>query len=249
MNKTAPALIQGVLDVTMELTRVGELFALDGSPSDELVRYNGKRVRSDEQRCLMIGALKLLRCSDREIARVVGCDVRTIAVVIEDLERSGRIPALKERLTRWTAENAEQSQIVLSRLLARGAAGEVDIDLAAMIKSVGTVGGINTTNLQLLTGQATEIVDVRVAAGREEIERWARDNNVIDLVPSDVQADGLAMEHQQKQGVSAGDASHDARSGGASAEDGQAGGGVATGHLPVRHDPLDGSQNFGKEAA
>lgn len=48
----------------------------------------------------------------------------------------------------------------------------VTMEMAAMIKAVSTAVGITTEKTLLLTGQATEIVETRVAAARDEFEQW-----------------------------------------------------------------------------
>jgi hypothetical protein len=48
----------------------------------------------------------------------------------------------------------------------------VTMEMAAMIKAVSTANGVTTEKTLLLTGQATEIVETRVRAGREEFEQW-----------------------------------------------------------------------------
>ena len=175
MNKPPTLeLTQSCLDLAVELTRGAALFDRFGEPTEAILRYTGDRVIQDEERCLMVGALRLLECSDRQIAKAVGCDVRSIPLMLRSAEKGGRIPALKERLAQLTGSNAERAQLALAQLLNRAADGNGDIDLAAMIKAVATAGGINTQNLQLLTGGPTEILELKVGAGRAEIEEWAR---------------------------------------------------------------------------
>lgn len=135
-------------------------------------RYSGTR-SDDEELNLRVGAMRLLRFSDRAIERECGVDRRTIPHRLTWLERTGRIPALKDRVTALTGSLAESSALVLSVLLDR-AATEISVELAAMIKAVATTHGITVEKLQLLTGQATEIVETRVGAGRDDFETWWR---------------------------------------------------------------------------
>ncbi len=180
---TAISQIVDCESVARDLMRQPELLAqVFDEPAAEPVakapavqRYTGARSTLDEQRNLKIGALRLLGASDREIARACGCTTRTIPVVLRDLEKAGRLTALKERLAMAVGDNAERTQLVLRRLLDRALDGESDMDLAAMIKSAATAAGILTEKVLLLTGNATEIVDVRVRAGRSEIEEFARE--------------------------------------------------------------------------
>lgn len=176
MNKNVTTEVtQTCLELAVELTHGPRFFDDRGNPTDSLERYTGSRVTQDAERCLMAGALRLLECSDRQIADALRCDVRSIPLMLRQAEKTGRIPALKDRLAQITGTNAERSQLALASLLNRAADGGCSVDLAAMIKAVATTGGIATQNLQLLTGGPTEILELRVGAGREEIERWARE--------------------------------------------------------------------------
>ena len=171
-----------------------EFDGIDGfsPPPQAIQRYTGARSTLDEQRLLKVGALRLLGASDREIEQACHVTRRTIPVVLAELEKSGRITPLKQRLAMLTGENAERCNIVLRALLERvgqpgtktayvqGEAVEVETDgitmeLAAMIKAVSTAMGISVEKYLLTTGQATEIVEQRSGAGREEIERWLKD--------------------------------------------------------------------------
>lgn len=206
MNRPAQApmeLTQSCLELAIELTRGGEFFDKFGEPTEAVLRYTGDRVLMDQERCLMVGALRLLEFSDRQIAKAVGCDTRSIPLMLAAAEKSGRIPALKDRLTRLTGTNAERAQIALGNLLIKAAEGSGDVDLAAMIKATATAGGINTQNLQLLTGGPTEILELKVGAGRQEIEDWARSLAVPieahEVKPTDLESTGNASKHQQTQ--------------------------------------------------
>lgn len=224
---------QGCLALANELTKGPALFDEFGKPTDSVLRYTGSRLLGDTERCIFVGALRLLGCSDRQIAAVAQCDVRSIPLMLVEAEKTGRIPALKDRLIQFTGQNAERAQIALAELLER-ATGNVTMELAAMIKAVATAGGINTQNTQLLTGSATEIVQVRVSAGREEIERWAREN-FIDVTPVDQQSTGPARIPQQTEGNQHEDTKQDTASTAGTAGPAIEGGGVAavaSAHLP-----------------
>jgi hypothetical protein len=138
-------------------------------------RYTGSRSTLDEQRLLMVGALRLLGASDREIESACGCTRRTIPVLLAELERAGRVTPLKERLVQIVGDNAERSSLLLKKLMEQAMDGACDMDLAAMLKAVGSVNCFQLEKFQLLTGQATEIVEQRVAADRDEFERWWRE--------------------------------------------------------------------------
>lgn len=239
---------QSCFDLAMELTRGPEFFTETGQPTDAVLRYTGERLEQDGQRCLVVGALRLLGCSDREIARVVKCDVRSIPLMLEEAEKSRRIPALKDRLSKLTGTNAERCQIALAELLDRASGGSVSVELAAMIKAVSTAGGINTQNLQLLTGGATEILEVRAGAGRAEIEGWMRDvvaeAPAIDA-PVDLQSPGNAAKPLQIAANDGYEAASDtsAAAGGASLDGIAPGaGGVTTDGVGAGDDGLTGSK-------
>jgi hypothetical protein len=158
------------------------------------------------------GALRILVYSDRQIAEALHCDVRSIPLMLRAAEKTGRIPALKDRLSQLTGTNAERAQIALGNLLEKASTGNGDMDLAAMIKAVATAGGIATQNLQLLTGGPTEILQLQVGAGREEIEAWARslavpvEATVISeaATPIDSEATGTGTKPLQIEGLETG---------------------------------------------
>lgn len=141
---------------------------------DAVKRFTGARSTSDEQRLLMVGALRLLGASDREIARACGVSRNSVPVLMRELERTGRVEPLKDRLVKTVGDNAERSSILLKVLMERALDGEVSQELAAMLKAAGGVNCFQLEKLQLLTGQATERIETVVAAGRDEIERFLR---------------------------------------------------------------------------
>lgn len=162
-----PELLRAVFSDSAPLETVEEL-----QRAEAIKRYTGERSATDDSRLLMVGALRLLGASDREIERTCGVTRRTIPVLLQELERSGRVTPLKDRLIRLVGDNAERSGMVLRKLLEQAQDGRCTLDLAAMLKAVGSVNDFQLDKLQLLTGQATEIVQTNVAAGREEFERW-----------------------------------------------------------------------------
>jgi hypothetical protein len=145
-------------------------------PDLSAARYSGQR-SDDESINLRVGALRMLGMSDRAIERECGIDRRTIPHRLGWLERSGRIPAVKDRVLLHTANAAERSGIVLGALLDR-AHTEVSADLAGMIKAVAVAHGVTVEKLQLLTGAATEIIEHKPGVGRAETEAWAKANGL-----------------------------------------------------------------------
>jgi len=193
---TKPDMSADCMELALELASQPALFSEKGEPTGQLAeRFTGARVELDDERCMAACALRLLGASDRELATALHCDVRSIPFLLASAERSGRIPALKERLTTQIGAAAESSAITLTRLLDDAASGGTSIELAAMIKAVGTSAGITTERYLLLTGCATEIVEHRVAAGREEMEAWARANAVqieVEATPIDSKSSAIA---------------------------------------------------------
>lgn len=177
------------MDAARELLEQPALFSeFDGlpglspmpGPTQAVARYTGERSTSSQydERNLKVGALRLLGASDREIEQACGVTRRTIPLILAHLEKTGRITPLKERLGVLTGENAERANIALRTLLDRVGDDDGSIELASMIKAVGTVMGISVEKYLLTTGQATEIVETRSGAGRAEFEDWWQKNVV-----------------------------------------------------------------------
>lgn len=99
-------------------------------------RYNGARTR-DEGRVAVVVALAQLGCSQREIQRRTGMDTRLVRVVLEQAERAGVVPALKEAVQRRAAELGEQALEVLRDVLDQGVGADPQL-----LRSIGVVSGI-----------------------------------------------------------------------------------------------------------
>lgn len=194
--------------IAAELMRQPEFFEfhraeLPDNPSQRpilaLARYNGQRSGQEEQVNLRVGAMRSLGMSDRAIERECGVDRRTIPYRIAALEKSGRIPAVKDRVLMRTADLAERSALILSVLMDR-AEHEVSAELAAMIKALATTHGITIEKLQLLTGSPTEIVQQMSASPRDETEAWLRENAIpiaAEVTPIDSASNGNPLELAQ----------------------------------------------------
>lgn len=165
-----PELLRAVFSETQKVVSLA-----DELDAVIIKRYTGLRSTADDERLLMVGAFRLLGASDREIEKACGVTRRTIPVLLAELERTGRVTPLKDRLMRLVGDNAERSGMVLRRLLDEAMDGKVDMDLAAMIKSVGGVNTFMVEKFQLLTGAATERIEHVPATGRAEIESWLKD--------------------------------------------------------------------------
>ena len=208
-------LTQSFMELTNELSQQPSLFSDRGvaSPAVKQVvkRYTGQRAASNEEKCLLAAALRMMQASDREIADALECDVRSIPFMLAAAEKTGRIPALKERLRVLVGANAESASIALQRCLDNVMRFGCSDELSNMIKALSTTVGITTEKYLLLTGSATEIVEHRVAAGRDEVEAWARSNAitieaepVADTVANDSKSPAQVADCEQIQAVLSG---------------------------------------------
>lgn len=182
-----PELLAGVF-----LENSEKLMPDEQAKVDQVKRFTGVRSASDEQRLLLVGALRLLGASDREIARTCGVSRNSVPVLLRELERTGRVEPLKDRLVKVVGDNAERSSLLLRDLMEKGLDGEVSMELAAMLKAVGSVNCFQVEKFQLLTGQATERVETVVAAGRDEIERFLRES-AVDIEAVTVKGDSKSV--------------------------------------------------------
>lgn len=196
---------QSCADVAAQLVEQREFFEFhrkDMPPAETILplepRYSGTR-SNDELTNLRVGAMRLLGMSDRAIERECAIDRRTIPHRLKWLEQAGRLPAQKDRIVNVVGEAAEKSGLLLNSLLDRGAAGEVDTDLAAMIRSVATTFGIAVEKLQLVTGGPTEIVQVVAGSPRAEIEAWLKEN-CIEVNAGESPSSAAGLERQQLKG-------------------------------------------------
>jgi hypothetical protein len=202
-----------------------------------VTRYTGDRTTRDPERVAFVGALKLLNYSDRQIAALSKCDVRSIPVMVEELEKSGRIPALKERLIGIVGRNAEQSGLLVDQLVKEALDGDRTLELSAMLKAAGQVNDKLLEKNQLLTGAATERVETVNGAAAEEREAWFRANAIPIEVAVDSDSTGNGPIPKESPPVKAPDAAQDAELAAAAGDrepaveaapaGAQAGGGVA----------------------
>lgn len=162
-----------------------------------LDRYSGSRVLKDGVKVRQVAGLTLLGCSGREIERQTGVDHRLHDLCVDEARRSGWIPALKEELERLVGLNAVKSQRALGEVLRRVQDGECTSELGSMVKGVAVAAKEMTLLNQLLTGQATEIVEVRSGPTKDELEAseaWAKaaaiQVEVISERVSDVESGG-----------------------------------------------------------
>lgn len=210
-----PAQIQSSLalscaELAREIVQGPAFFDSKGQVTDAVVRYTGGRTTRDPERVAFVGALKLLNYSDRQIAALAKCDVRSISVMVEDLERTGRIPALKERLIGIVGRNAEQTGILVDQLVSEALAGDRTLELSAMLKAAGQVADKLVEKNQLLTGAATERIETVNAAATEEREAWFRANAIPIEAAVDSESSGTVEITEESKGFLVGDAVKDA---------------------------------------
>jgi len=194
--KKPPAVIQPNLalscaELAHEIAHGPAFFDAKGDLTEAVTRYTGGRTTQDPERVAFVGALKLLGYSDRKICELAKCDVRSIPVMVQDLEKSGRIPALKERLIGIVGRNAEQSGLLVDQLVAEALEGDRTLELSAMLKAAGQVADKLVEKNQLLTGCATERVETVNGARADEREAWFRANAIPIEVAIDSQSSGF----------------------------------------------------------
>ena len=181
------------LAVVDELRAQPELFDSKAIPVDfgalrgakEIAR-TGKITAKDDARALAVACCKLAGLSDRETERRTGVSATTVPGVMRALEAAGRIPSAHNRLTQNLSDLAESSCSEMQRII-RQADGEWTTGASNALKSLSIALGIVVDKSQLLTGQATAIVDQRVSGpSAEAAADWERKlrqafGTVIDL--------------------------------------------------------------------
>jgi hypothetical protein len=195
--------------------------------------HSGRITERNEARAMAIAACKLAGLSDRETAARVGCSRNTVPAVMEQLETSGRIPGLSARLAVHLGRVAESAALELQRIID---SGEWDMESSSAVRALGVAMGIATEKLQLVTGQATAIVEQRTsgpdpAAVREwEAKLRAMFGPVLELqAPADSESGGKLLSCKALEPF----ATHSAQAhgppgpprGSAAAPEGQGGGG------------------------
>lgn len=154
-------------------------------------RYTGERSTLDESKTLLVCALRALGCSDRKIAEAAGVARESIPLHLAAGEASGRIRPLKDRLTQWVGLLAEESTLAARDLVADVRAGKCGEEVTNALRALGPIVGIATEKLQLLTGQATEIIEQRSAPSHDEFAAWMKSAVAIEAAPSQSESVGL----------------------------------------------------------
>lgn len=134
-------------DLADQLKSQPDLFPSNGEQPVEIevVRaaqrfpFTGTTVVRDERRALAIAVARLAGVSKRRIARELGCSRNTVDLVVEVLEKAGKLEPVKERLPGLLARAAEDATEWIRELIDKG---EVSTEVAATIKALGVVAGI-----------------------------------------------------------------------------------------------------------
>lgn len=153
-------------------------------------RYTGERSTLDESKTLLVCALRALGCSDRKIAEAAGVARESIPLHLAAGEASGRIRPLKDRLTQWVGLLAEESTLAARDLVDAVRAGDRSEGVTMSLRALGPVMGIAVEKLQLLTGQATEIIEQRSAPSHDEFAAWMKSAVAIESAPSQSESVG-----------------------------------------------------------
>src|SRR4029453_17680796 len=172
---TSTTIADACVSMGDEVARQGDFF--DALPIElplckaaRQIASTGKATSRDEARALAIAACKLAGLSDSETARRMGCSRNTIAPVIEQLERSGRIPSLQVRLQGKLGQVAESAADEIIRLIGEA---QWNMDRAGAVRALGVTLGIATEKHLLLTGQPTAILEQRVGAPTADaVREW-----------------------------------------------------------------------------
>jgi hypothetical protein len=172
-------LADACLDISEDLLAQPSLFDGDFIPVEVPILRAAKRFSStgklttrEEATALAIAACKLAGLSDRQTGKRVGVSATTVSGVMRLLESSGRIPAAQERLASRLGEMAESATSEIGRLIT-DADGDWTPASAGAVRALGIAIGIGVDKLQLLTGQATAIVEQRVGApSADAVREW-----------------------------------------------------------------------------
>jgi hypothetical protein len=177
MSKAETTVANACLELSEELASQPQLFDLEALPIDLEVTQAARRVANtgvattrDEARALAIGACKLAGLTDAETARRLKCSRNTIAPVVEQLERSGKIPGLNSRLSSKLGRLAENTTDAIDEIV--GAAAW-SLDTSSAVRALGVVMGIAVDKHQLMTGHATAIIEQRVSVpAADAVRAW-----------------------------------------------------------------------------
>jgi len=193
-------LLMGTLEMADELALGPEFFQKKQGTIVPKERYTGARVLRDPTLVRAVAGMMILGYSGREIESSSGVDHRLHALCLAEADRQGWIPALKERLGELSGRVAEEAFRSTLELLDEARDGKRSLELAAMLKSVGTVGSFAFDKHQLATGGPTGIVELRKGPDRGELERWLT-AQVVDVEASPDAESAATIENAQGNSV------------------------------------------------
>jgi hypothetical protein len=173
------AIADACLNVAEELVAQPSLFDANLLPVDVPVLRAAKRLAStgqitakDEAVALGVAACKLAGLSDRQTGKQLGISHTTVKGVMRLLEASGRIPSTCDRLAGRLGELAESATEEIGRLIT-AADGDWSSKSAGAVRALGIAVGIAVDKHQLLTGQATQIVEQRAGGpAADAVKQW-----------------------------------------------------------------------------
>ena len=191
------------------------------SPSQAVRRVpSGKILANDEERCLLVAALRELGLSDRRISAMAGVARESIGPILLRMEKAGKVRPLKERLAGAIGLLAEESTQAAREMVQTLRDGDMSEGVTMALRALGPMVGITAEKVQLLTGGPTEILETRVAAAPEDeaaflarlTERAAADlaARTVDVTPSpDSESDGQQRNALARNGSVGPDTSAD----------------------------------------
>ncbi len=216
MDTTAqiPAARFSFSDLADQLKAQPDLFPASGEqPVEvEVVRaaqrfpFTGTTVARDERRALAIAVARLAGVSKRRIAKELGCSRNTVDLVVEVLEKAGKLEPVKERLPGLLARAAEDATEWIRELIDKG---EVSTEVAATIKALGVVAGIGADKVAAASAVAGDLhlhqhvhmegsdpmrawLQERARALSTDSEAVDADRNTLDVSVSPVESNAAA---------------------------------------------------------
>jgi transposase len=209
------------LDLSEDLVSQPLLFDRDLLPVEVPILRAAKRLNNtgkiasrDEATAMAIAVCKLAGLGNAETAKRVGVSHHTVRTVLRILEDSGRIPSASQRLASQLGEMAESASNEIAKLIDE-ADGAWTPASAGAVRALGVAVGIAVDKHQLLTGQATAIVEQRVGApSADAVREWEAKlrqvfGPVIDLEtsPTDSQSD-VILDNSLLNNTSEANATH-----------------------------------------
>lgn len=185
---------------------------------------SGKILANDEERCLLVAALRELGLSDRRISAMAGVARESIGPILLRMEKAGKVRPLKDRLAGAIGLLAEESTQAARELVQSLRDGDRSEGVTMALRALGPMVGITAEKVQLLTGGPTEILETRVAAAPEDEAAFlarltARaaadlDARTVDVTPPpDSESDGQTCNVLDCNGSMAADTSSDTTTG------------------------------------